>query len=151
MNALWKLALPLLAAAVVACGSVPQVGGQPVGRVTYEVSGGIAGWHRVLTIEPDGTARVQVVRGPSPPANSYQVDKETMDRLHSLLSDPAFAQLEAEYPPPSGGADLQTYTVTVELGGRIIKTTSHDAAGPPPILRDVLTTLNGIFALAAAR
>jgi hypothetical protein len=74
-----------------------------------------------------------------------------MDRLHSLLSDPAFAELEAEYPPPAGGADLQSYTVTFELGSRTIKTATHDAASPPQIVRDVMAILNGILASNTTR
>jgi hypothetical protein len=140
----------LVVASVAACGSAAGTAGK-VGRVTYEVSGGFTGWDRILTVEADGTASVRVVLGPSPAAGSYHVDQETMDRLHALLSDPAFAQLEAEYPPPAGGADLQSYTVTVGRGGRTIKTTTHDAASPPQILHDVLAILNGIMAANIAR
>jgi hypothetical protein len=143
--------LLLILSAIAGCGSTSQPASQSVGRVTYEVSGGFTGWHRILTVEADGTARVQVVRGPSPNAATHQVEKATIDRLHSLVSDPAFAQLEPAYLPAPGGADLQDYVVTVEVDGRTIKTMTRDGARPPQILRDVLAILNQILALAAAR
>jgi hypothetical protein len=146
-----RMAMALLAVAVLAgCGSVATPSSQAVGRVTYEVSGGFTGWDRILTVEADGTSRLKVVHGPSPNADSARIDQETIDRLHSLVSDPAFALLDAAYVPPPGGADLQDYTVTVEIGGRTIKTMSRDGANPPAILRDVLAVLNGILVLTTA-
>ena len=134
-----------------ACGAAGGTGNQRVGRVTYEVSGGFTGWDRVLTVEADGTARVDVKRGPSPASARYQVDAATMTRLHSLLSDPAFARLEAVYLPPPGGADLQDYTVTAEVGHRTFTTMTRDGANPPAILSDVLSVLNGILATTGVR
>ncbi len=139
----------LAVAVLAACGSVGGPADETVGRVTYEVSGGFTGWDRILTVEPDGSTRLQVVRGPSPTGETRQVERATLERLHSLVSDPDFAQLEAAYLPPPGGADLQDYTITVELGGRTIKTMSRDGANPPPILREVLSVLNGILITAA--
>jgi hypothetical protein len=143
-----RLALPLVAAAMVACGSVPQSGGQTVGKITYSVSGGIAGWQRTLTIEQDGTARIEVVRGPSPGATDKQVDPAILQRLHHLVSDPAFAALQREYLPTPGGADLQDYVVTAEVDGKTIQTMTRDGAAVPQILRDVLTILNDILRAA---
>ncbi len=141
-----RIGLALLAAAVLTgCGSATPSSSATVGRVTYEVSGGFTGWDRILTVEPDGTATVQVVRGPSPAAATASIDRETIDRLHLLVSDLAFAELEAAYLPPPGGADLQDYVVTVEVGDRTIKTMSRDGANPPAILRDALSILNGIL------
>jgi hypothetical protein len=76
-------------ATVAGCGSTPQTAGQNVDRITYTVSGGIAGWERILTIEPDGTALIQVVRGPSPGTSQRQVDATVLKRLHDLVRDPA--------------------------------------------------------------
>ena len=132
--------------AVVACGSPAQTSGQTVGRVLLEVSGGITGWDRILTVESDGTARIQVLHGPTPAAGSRHVEPTVLARLHSLVSDPGFARLDSAYVPSSVGADLQDYVVTAEVGGRSIKTMSRDGANPPPILREVLGILNGILA-----
>jgi hypothetical protein len=140
------LVVPLVFAAIVACGSVPQTGGQTVGRITYTVSGGIAGWQRTLTIEPDGTAVVQVLHGPSPGTSQHQVEATELKRLHDLVRDPAFAALQKEYLPTPGGADLQDYTISVELDGRTIETMTRDGAGRPQILGDVLDVLNHILA-----
>jgi len=63
---------------------------------------------------------------------AQQVDQAVLNRLHGLLSDPDFARLEPTYLPSPGGADLQDYTVTAEVGGRTLKTMSRDAANPPP-------------------
>jgi hypothetical protein len=71
VTAVAKTGFLLLAlAAATACGSPSQPIGQSVGRVTLEVSGGFTGWDRILTVDADGSARVQVVLGPSPGAGS---------------------------------------------------------------------------------
>lgn len=141
------IAFGLLAAVLVAgCGSPPS---PSVGRVTYEVSGGFTGWDRVLAVEPNGTFTVTVVRGPSPATTSQKVDAAALQRLHELIADPAFERLEASYLPAPGGADLQDYVVTAEVGGRTIKRMSRDGATVPPNLREVQGILNGILSGAA--
>jgi hypothetical protein len=136
----------VLLALVVGCGSAPQSGGQTVGRITYSVSGGIAGWQRTVTVDADGTAVVQVVRGPSPGTSQHQVEATELKRLHDLVRHPAFAALQKEYLPTPGGADMQDYIVSVEVDGRTITTMTRDGANPPQILRDVLDILNHILA-----
>jgi hypothetical protein len=138
--------LLVLMALAVACGSAPQPAGQTVGRITYSVSGGIAGWQRTLTVEPDGTAVVQVLRGPSPGTSQHRVETTVLNRLHELVSDPAFAALHKEYLPTPGGADMQDYVISVEVDGRTITTMTRDGADRPQILRDVLDVLNHILA-----
>ncbi len=133
-----------------ACGSAPRTSAGVAGRVTLEVSGGFTGWDRIVTVESDGTAWVQVIQGPSPSAGSKQIEPLVLARLHSLVSDPAFAELDSAYLPPPGGADLQDYLVTAEVGGRTLKTMSRDGADPPAILRDVLRILNEILAQISA-
>jgi hypothetical protein len=136
----------VLLALFVACGSLPQPTGQTVGKITYSVSGGIAGWQRTLTVEPDGTAVVQVVRGPSPGTSQHQVEATVLKRLHDLVRDPAFAALQKEYLPSPGGADMQDYMVSAEVDGRTINTMTRDGAEPPQILREILGILNHILA-----
>lgn len=137
----------LLAVFLVAgCGS-PSA--PSVGRVTYEVSGGFTGWDRILTVEPDGTFSVSVVRGPSPAAGAKKVDAAVLQRLHQLVSDPAFENLDPEYLPGPGGADLQDYLVTAEVGGRTVKKLSRDGADVPANLREVQGILSGIMSGSA--
>jgi len=143
--------LVVLLAFGVACGSVPQPAGQTVGTITYSVSGGIAGWQRTLTVQPDGTAVVQVVRGPSPGTSMHQVEATVLKRLHDLVRDPAFAALHKEYLPTPGGADMQDYVLSVEVDGKMLRTMTRDGAEPPQILRDVLIILNGILAAGPTR
>ena len=145
MKPVAKIALPVLAVALVACGSVGQPGGQSVGRITYTVSGGIAGWQRVLTIEADGKARIEVVHGPSPGVTEKQVDAAVVKRLHDLVADPDFAALKPQYLPNPGGADMQDYTITVELDGKTIQTMTRDGATRPRILGDVMSILDDIL------
>jgi len=141
------IAIGLVAALLVSgCGSTS--GAPSVGRVTYEVSGGFTGWDRVLTVERDGTYTVAVVRGPSPAAGGKKVDAAVLQRLHALVADPEFARLEAAYLPGPGGADLQDYLVTAEVGGKTIKTMSRDGATVPANLREVQGILNGILSAA---
>src|SRR6266852_8123179 len=125
------LAVVLLLAA--ACGTAPPAT-QVVATITYEVTGGVTGWDRLVIVDPDGTAHMKYVTGPSPQADPRQVDAGTLSRLHDLVSDPKFAALEAEYLPPPGGADLQDYVITVELDGRHRQTTTRDGADRPEIL-----------------
>jgi len=143
--------LLVLLALAVGCGSVPTPAGQTAGRISYSVSGGIAGWQRTLTVEPDGTAVVQVVRGPSPGISQHQVEATVLKRLHDLVRDPAFAALRKEYLPTPGGADMQDYVVSVEVDGRTIETMTRDGANPPQILRDVLGILNQLIAAGPTR
>lgn len=114
--------------------------------VTLEVSGGFTGWDRLLIVDPDGTAHLKFVSGPTPAAEPRQVDSATLARLHTLVSDPDFTSLAHAYLPPPGGADLQDYTVTAEVDGRQVLTMTRDGANPPSILREVLVILNGILA-----
>jgi hypothetical protein len=145
-----RAALPLLVLVLVAaCGTVPQPAGQTVGRITYSVSGGIAGWQRTLTIEPDGTASIEVIHGPSPGTSRQQVDPAVLKRLHDLVREPAFAALQGQYLPSPGGADMQDYVVSAQVDGRSLQTMTRDGANPPQILRDVLGILNQILASAA--
>jgi len=140
-------AVGLLAILLVAgCGSPSS---PSVGRVTFEVSGGITGWDRILTVEPDGTFSVSVVRGPSPAAGARKVDSAVLQRLHQLVSDPAFENLNAAYLPGPGGADLQDYEVTAEVGGKTLKKMSRDGAEVPANLREVQGILNGILSASA--
>ena len=120
-----------------------------VGRVTYQVSGGFTGWDRTLTVEPDGTFSVTVVRGPSPAAGARKVDAAVLQRLHELVSDPAFEALNAAYLPGPGGADLQDYEVTAEVAGKTLKKMSRDGAEVPANLREVQSILSGILSSTA--
>ena len=140
----------MLALAVPACGS--QDTPPTVGRITFEVSGGFAGMDRILTVEPDGTARITVVAGPSPAASPtvYHVEPAVLERLHQIVSGQDFAALAPSYLPSPGGADLQDYTVTVEIGSRTLKTATRDGATRPPVLDEVMTILSSIMSAAAA-
>src|SRR6266513_3091377 len=91
--------LLVLVALGVGCGPVPQPAEHTVGKITYSVSGGIAGWQRTVTVGPDGTAVVEVVRGPSPGTSQHHVEATVLQRLHDLVREPAFAALQKEYLP----------------------------------------------------
>jgi len=148
---MWTWLGLLALVATTGCGFVKDGPAQEVGRVTYEVSGGFTGWDRILTVEADGTAEIQVVRGPSPGTTQQQVDATALKRLHDLVRDPAFGALQREYLPTPGGADMQDYVVTVEINGKTVQTSTRDGAQPPQILRDVLGILNQILAAASTR
>jgi hypothetical protein len=128
--------------AVAACGATAQPSAQAVGDVSLRVTGGITGWDRTVVVGADGKVTYTVLRGPSPSATATQLDAATLQRLHRLVADPAFANLDAEYWPPPGGADLQRYDVTAKVGDRTVTSASWDGARPPQILRDVLDILN---------
>ena len=134
----------LSVALIAGCGESSTTPGPIVGRVTLEVSGGIAGWDRIVTVDPDGTVHVQAVRGPTPSPTTGKLDPDVLRRLHELVSDPAFAKLGPAYVPPEPGADLQDYRVTAEVGGKTLKTMVRQGSHPPPILRQVLDILRGI-------
>lgn len=142
--------LALVATAALGCGSSAQPATETVGTVTLTVTGGFTGWYRILTVKPDGNAMAEVVRGPTPAATGIRVDPAVLARLHALVSDVAFARLEPAYLPAPGGADLQDYTVTAEVGGRTITTMSRDGAALPPILSEVLAILEAILSAAAS-
>jgi len=141
----------LLALAVVlcaACASTPEPAQPVVGAVTLEVSGGIAGWDRIVTVDPDGTVHAQALSGPTPSPTTEKLDPDVLRRLHELVSDPAFAQLGPAYVPPEPGADLQDYRITAEVGGKTLKTMARQGSHPPPILRQVLDILKGIAGIS---
>ncbi len=136
--------IALSVALIAGCGESPATTGPVVGRVTLEVSGGIAGWDRIVTVDADGVIHVQAVRGPTPSPTIEKLDPDVLRRLHELVSDPAFAQLGPAYLPPEPGADLQDYRVTAEVDGKTLKTMARQGSHPPPILRQVLDILKGI-------
>jgi hypothetical protein len=124
-----------------ACGSPSSGATHVVGQVALTVSGGFTGWNRTLAVDPDGTARLTVSRGPAPARGPHAVPAAILKRLRSEVSDPAFAQLLPDYPAPAGSADVQTYAISAEVDGRKLATTTHDGASPPHILQEVLATL----------
>jgi hypothetical protein len=141
------LVIALLFAA--ACGTT-QPARPVVGTITYQVSGGIAGWDRTLIVDPGGAAQIKVENGPIVLTNPRPVDAGTLARLRDLVSDPKFAALDPEYLPPPGGADQQDYVITVELDGRQVQKSTRDGANRPEILDEVMATLNEILASLTA-
>ena len=136
--------IALSVALIAGCGESAVTSGPNVGRVTLEVSGGIAGWDRIVTVDADGTVHVQAVSGPTPSPTTEKLDPDVLRRLHELVSDPAFAQLGPAYLPPQPGADLQDYRVTAVVDGKTLKTMARQGSYPPPILREVLDIMRGI-------
>jgi hypothetical protein len=109
----------LISGALLGCGGGPPPAGGAVGEVTLHVTGGFTGWDRTLVVGADGELTYTVLRGPTPPAApATRMDAQTLARLHALVSDKAFARLEAEYSPPPGGADLQRYAITAHAGAK---------------------------------
>lgn len=139
------LVLASVLLATVACGAATSPAAHSVGQITLAVSGGLTGWSRELVIDPGGTAQLNVTRGPTPASGPHAVPAQTLERLRSAVSDPAFAHLKPEYPAPAGSADVQAYTVTAEIDGRQLQTTTYDAAAPPQILSEVLGLLIGVM------
>jgi hypothetical protein len=142
-----RTALIAISVALIAgCGESAATSGPTVGRVTLEVSGGITGWDRIVTVDADGTVHVQAVSGPTPSPTTEKLDPDVLRRLHELVSDPAFAQLGPAYVPPQPGAELQDYRVTAVVNGKTLKTMARQGSHPPPILREVLAILSGLLA-----
>jgi hypothetical protein len=128
-----------------ACGS-PAASSPAVGRVTLEVSGGIAGLDRMVTVEPDGAVTVQDMRATAGTPVAKRMARADLQRLHALIRDPAFAALGPAYLPETQGADEQDYVLTASLGSSVVTTMTRDGATAPPILRQVLELLNPLFA-----
>ena len=142
-----RLASLLPLALLSACGgTATQPTPETVGDVSLHVTGGFTGWDRTVVVAADGTITYSAAHGPSPAApGTRKLDGGTLARLHQLVSDPAFANLEAEYTPPPGGADLQRYAVTAKVGDRTLSTATWDGASTPQILHDVIAVLAGIL------
>ena len=129
-----------------ACGTSIPTASHTVGMVTLEVSGGFTGWDRLVIVDQDGSAHMKSMDGRPVPASVVRVEATTLARLHALVSDDAFAALQAAYLPPPGGADLQDYAITAEVDGRQRQTMTRDGASRPQILDDVLAILSAVLA-----
>ena len=73
-----------------------------------------------------------------------RLPKSELDLLHTIVSDPDFADLRKTFIPPGGVCcDLYTYTVTAEVGNRFIESTTADTVETPRNLQQVIDILAG--------
>ena len=133
---------------LVACGGIasPTTTSEPdivVGEVTLVRSGGFAGMTTTITVQADGTVSITNSSEALPEAVLPQPE---LDELHAIVSDPEFADLRETYVPPGGVCcDLYTYTVTAEVGDRMIESTTADTVETPRNLQQVISILTGLI------
>lgn len=133
---------------IVACGGIagPMTTPEPsivVGEVTLVRSGGLAGITTTVTVRADGT--VSLVSN-SDALPGVVLPKPELDSLHAIVSNPEFDDLPETFVPPGGVCcDLYTYTVTAEVGDRIIESTTADSIETPRNLQQVINILTGLI------
>ncbi|HEY6876161.1 MAG TPA: hypothetical protein VI384_07355, partial [Candidatus Dormibacteraeota bacterium] len=79
------IAACLLLLSVVACASTSAGQARQVGTVTLTVTGGFTGWNRRLTVDPNGTATLNVIQGPAPIRGPHAISNDQLARLRSLI------------------------------------------------------------------
>jgi hypothetical protein len=129
-------ALPTAAAAAPSAETPPMATTQAGAAnllISYHKSGGIAGVNETLTVYADGTIEIGRESG----AISTQADPSDIQALQKLLVSPEFAALQLPVKPPA--PDQFIYELTVP--GRAKPIVTVDGADNPPVLREVIDTL----------
>jgi hypothetical protein len=130
---------------VVGCdGPVPgQPTPAPGGKITFAVNGGIAGFRRVLEIDPSGQASL-TDRGQ--PVGTLQLSADRFAELQAKFTTAGFFNLKDSYDK-GGVADDIYDTITFELGGRTKTVTVAEVGGkditPQPLL-DLISSLRQV-------
>ena len=130
------LAVALLLAT--ACGGEAGGGGAGGldGELRYTRSGGLAGVHEELVIQPDGRARL-TVRGQDP--EEFSLSEEELEGVASALEEAALDDIPADSTSDPAAPDAFTYVIEYE--GREVRT---DDPSAPSELDSLLGELDRI-------
>lgn len=105
--------------------------------LSYTRSGGIAGFHEVLTIQPDGTAHL-TNRSGGEPGVDFTLTQQEYDEVAGALEQSNFDQL----PQDTTGAQIaDAFTYMVDYAGRRVRTEDTQI---PPDMDPLIAALQGI-------
>jgi hypothetical protein len=125
----------LVAVMVAGCG-----GGEAATEMSDELhfvrSGGFAGVHDELTIQPNGDTALTVRGGD---AAQFRLSDEEMDDLRNALDRVDLAGMDSDLTSEQPAPDAFMYSIT--YGNKELRT---DDPSVPDELKDLLGTLNGI-------
>jgi hypothetical protein len=131
----------IIALLTVGCISPPPGSGEkppaPDMLVEYRRTGGIAGFDDHLVIFSNGQAIYARREG----SGIFNLSRDELSELISLLNAADFPALAPEYPAPSPGADYFLYAITYQG-----KTITTETGGVPPALAPVIGQLDYLLA-----
>jgi hypothetical protein len=110
--------------------------------VTYQRTGGIAGFSDNLAIYENGSVMVTENGVPG----HCMLDDTSIEGLRMIFSQANFPALADNYPAPTPGADYFRYTITYQG-----KTVTTETTGAPPALEPVITILDGLVTRCGPR
>lgn len=125
----------LVAVMAAGCGG-GEAAAEMSGELHFVRSGGFAGEHDELTIQPNGDAALTVRSGD---AAQFRLSDEEMDDLQSALDGVDLAGMDSDLTSEKPAPDAFMYSVT--YGNKELRT---DDPSVPDELKDLLGTLNGI-------
>lgn len=111
--------------------------GQPYDRVVYEQSGGITGQAISIEILPDGT----ITRN----GMSSQISAEQRDEIYGILDRLNVFGLGGVFTAPGTGADVISYSLTVERAGASRTIDAQDGFVPAELMA-LFTVLSAVGA-----
>lgn len=127
--------LGLVAVVAAGCG-----GGEAAAEMSDELhfvrSGGLAGTHDELTIQPDGEAKLTVRGGDE---TQFRLSDEELDDLQSALDSSDLQSVPSDSMSEGPVPDAFSYTIT--YGDKEVRT---DDPSVPDELKDILAALDGI-------
>jgi hypothetical protein len=119
------------------CGCVGIPGTSSPLLVSYQRTGGIAGFSDHLSIYENGSVAVTRNGG----VGHCVLDRGTIEGMKTMFIQADFPALADDYPAPSPGADYFRYAITYQ--GKIVTT---ETTGVPPALEPIITALDGMVA-----
>ena len=104
------------------------------GPLSYVRSGGIAGETQVLTIQPDGRARVTSDLGGNEQASDFSLDDSQRDEIAQLVNDADLATVKAREAPPVADG----YQYELSYGGDMVR---WEMGGTPDRIAELVRVL----------
>lgn len=112
-----------------------------VGEVRLEITGGIAGVHDSVVVDPDGMV---LIEQSGSPARRQPLDAAELDHLRALVVSREFMSLDDTYEPAGLCCDQLNYSVSADIDGRTVRSSTADGIEAPDVLEEVI----GILAAA---
>ena len=103
-HSVFAIVTMVLAGCLASCTAIPSQGT----LIEYRRTGGFAGLDDHLVVDANGRTILTRKSG----RYEFTINRDTMDRLVSVLNNAEFTKLRSEYLPSRKGSDLMEYIVT---------------------------------------
>jgi DNA-binding beta-propeller fold protein YncE len=110
-------------------------------KITFQVSGGLAGLSDILSLEPSGHASIQRRNGT---VMERDLGSSRIQDLTALFYESEFFALQRRYSTPRPVPDSLEFVVTFKDGQKEQIVTMNSAGAPPPVLVEIVRRLERV-------